>query len=213
MPCAPSRQRSPDRTLEDITNPASAIVASRRTFDTLSASAGFTYDVAGGVVLRGTSLYSERAPEANELLSKGAHEATGTFEIGNPNLGIEKATTFEVGLEKKSGVLRFDSSLYHTAYDGFIFRSLTGETCADDLASCSPGGAGGDLNQAIFGQRDATFYGAELKGELDVARLFMGTWGISGQYDFVHAEFDDGTSVPRMPPHRLGAGSSIETMQ
>jgi iron complex outermembrane receptor protein len=31
-------------------------------------------------------------------------------------------------------------------------------------------------------------------------------WGIEGQYDFVRAKFDDGTNVPKIPPHRLGGG-------
>ena len=40
----------------------------------------------------------------------------------------------------------------------------------------------------------------------DIARIWRGVWGIDGQYDFVHATFDDGTYVPKMPPHRLGGG-------
>jgi iron complex outermembrane receptor protein len=30
--------------------------------------------------------------------------------------------------------------------------------------------------------------------------------GLDAQYDFVRAKFDDGTYVPRIPPHRVGAG-------
>jgi iron complex outermembrane receptor protein len=38
--------------------------------------------------------------------------------------------------------------------------------------------------------------------------VWKGTWGLDGQYDFVRATFDDaaGGNVPRMPPHRAGAG-------
>jgi iron complex outermembrane receptor protein len=71
------------------------------------------------------------------------------------------------------------------------------------LASC---GSGSELKQVIFQQRDATFYGVELAGEYDVARVWRGLWGVSAQYDFVHAEFSDGENVPRIPPHRLGGG-------
>jgi iron complex outermembrane receptor protein len=45
-----------------------------------------------------------------------------------------------------------------------------------------------------------------LAGEVDVGQVWRGTWGISGQYDFVRAEFDEGGNVPRIPPHRLGGG-------
>ena len=43
------------------------------------------------MVARLTGQYVERAPADAELLSKGMHEATGTFEIGNPFLNEEKA--------------------------------------------------------------------------------------------------------------------------
>ena len=60
----------------------------------------------------------------------------------------------------------------------------------------------------VFQQRDAQFYGVEIGSQLDVGRVWKGTWGIDGQYDFVRATFDDaaGGNVPRMPPHRAGAG-------
>ena len=60
----------------------------------------------------------------------------------------------------------------------------------------------------LYQQRNATFYGAELQGELDVGRIWHGTWGVDAQYDPVHASFDDaeGGNVPRIPPHRAGAG-------
>ncbi|ODS03750.1 hypothetical protein AUC71_07930 [Methyloceanibacter marginalis] len=58
----------------------------------------------------------------------------------------------------------------------------------------------------LFEQRNATFYGVELLGEYDVGSVWRGTWGFDGQYDFVHAKFDNGEYVPRMPPHRLGGG-------
>ena len=39
-------------------------------------------------------------------------------------------------------------------------------------------------------------------------RIWRGVWGIDGQYDFVLARFDDaqGGNLPRIPPHRAGAG-------
>ena len=60
----------------------------------------------------------------------------------------------------------------------------------------------------LYSQRNATFYGLELFGEHDVARIWKGVWGIDARYDFVHASFDDaeGGNVRRIPPHRAGAG-------
>ncbi len=155
------------------------------------------------VEARLTGQYSERAPHAAELFSKGVHEATGTFEIGNPNLEKEKAVTAEFGLRKSSGPLRFDGSVYYTEFDGFIFKELTGEGCGDFISTC---GMEDELDQVVFGQRDATFYGLEIAAQYDVAKLWRGVWGIDAQYDFVRATFDGGENVQRIPPQRLGGG-------
>ena len=174
-----------------------------RDFTPLSGSVGLLYELPLGVVARLTAQHTERAPDVGELFSKGVHEATGTFEIGNPNLNVEKANTAELGFKRSQGHFRFDASVFHTVYDGFIFKSFTGRQCDDTLDTC---GAGEELDELVFAQRDAKFTGAELGAELDIARLGRGIWGVSGQYDFVRASFAGGDNVPRIPPHRVGAG-------
>ena len=190
----------------DLSDPLSPVaVAGEKTFRPISASAGILYELPLGVVARLTGQYVERAPADAELFSKGVHEATETFEIGNPLLTKEKAQTVELGFRKANGPFRFDASVYHTQFDGFIFKQRTGLVCDETLASC---GSGTELNQILFQQRDATFTGAELQAQLDIASIWRGMWGIDGQYDFVRARFDDaqGGNVPRIPPHRAGAG-------
>lgn len=193
----------------DLADPVAPVtVNGDRTFKPVSASAGVLVDIPLGIVMRLTAQHTERAPDTAELFSKGLHEATGTFEIGNPFLTVEKARTFELGFRRAQGSFRFDASFYHTTFDGFIFKRLTGTTCGETLADCESNGvgAGGDLKELRFSQRDATFYGAELIGQRDIAPLWRGVWGVEGQYDFVHAEFHNGEHVPRIPPHRAGAG-------
>ena len=192
-------------TFDNFTAPT-GLVARDLSFDPASASLGLLYDLPAGIVVSLTGQAVQRAPVAQELFSKGAHDATGTFEIGNPDIGIETADTIELGFKRASSAFRFDTAAYYTKFNGFIFRELTGETCDATLASCSPGGPGGDLKQVVFGQLDATFFGVELASEYDVAPIWNGLWGVSGQYDFVRAQFDNGENVPRMPPHRLGGG-------
>lgn len=171
----------------------------------VSASAGALYDIGFGMVTRLNAQYVERAPDAAELFSKGVHEATSTFEIGNPDLGLEVARTVELGVKRASGALRFDATAFYTRFDGYIFRNLTGDTCGETLASCVPGDAE-ELALVVFGQRDARFYGLEIAGEYDVAPIWGGIWGIDGQYDIVRAEFTNGEKVQRIPPQRLGGG-------
>jgi iron complex outermembrane receptor protein len=202
-------QDNVDGTGLDLTNPATpALISGEKTFHPVSISTGVLYELPYDMVARLTGQYAERAPAASELFSKGAHDATETFEIGNPFLTTEAARTVELGLKKDKGPFRFDASAYYTAFDGFIFKQLTGETCDVTLASCSPGGGGGDLKQVLFSQRDAVFRGAELQAQLDLGHIWHGTWGVDGRYDFVRASFDDtaGGNVPRIPPHRAGVG-------
>ena len=195
--------RSDGRGLADFSDPAAPVTfEGERKYRPVSASLGALYQLPLGVIARLTGQYVERAPDAAELFSKGVHEATGTFEIGNPNLALEKARSLELGFKRAAGALRFDSSVHYARYDGFIFRQLTGVRCGDTLDTC---GAQDELDQVVFQQRAATFYGAEITAQYDVAPIWRGVWGIEGQYDFVRARFE-GDNVPRIPPHRIGGG-------
>lgn len=158
------------------------------------------YDLVGSL----TAQYVERAPKPAELFSRGPHDATATFDIGNPNLTIETAKTVEVGLRKATGPFRFEATAYYTRFDNFIFRRLTGVMCDGDFASC--GAPDAELNQAVYSQRNAIFRGGEFQSQVDVGPLYGGIWGFEDQFDIVRATFTDGTNVPRIPPARIGAG-------
>lgn len=177
-----------------------------RDYTPKSAAIGFLQDLPWGMVASVTGQYVERAPRAPELFSRGVHEATGTFEIGDPALGIEAARTVEIGLRRAQGPLRFEATAYYTEFKGFIFKRLTGNTCDDDFASCVAG-PGGELNQIVYSQRDATFQGGEVAAQLDLLPVGNGMFGIDGQYDTVRAQFNDGSNVPRIPPRRFGGGA------
>ena len=179
-------------------------IARNPSFTPKSGSIGLLQDLPGGMVGSITAQYVERAPKAAELFSRGAHDATATFDIGNPNLTIETAESVEVGLRKATGPFRFEATVYYTHFDNFIFRRLTGVMCDDSFASCGTPGA--ELNQAVYSQANANFRGGEFQSQLDVGAFQGGIWGIENQFDVVRATFTDGTNVPRIPPLRLGGG-------
>jgi iron complex outermembrane receptor protein len=194
----------PDLFVDPLTN-----IERDRRFTPKSAALGFLKDLPLGLVGSVTAQYVERAPRAPELLSRGIHEATETFDIGNPNLKIEAAKTVEVGIRKPRGPFRFEATAFYTRYSNFIFRNLTGFTCEETIDTCDDpvnGGAGGELNQAVYAQRDATFRGGEFQSQFDVAPLWNGIFGIENQFDIVRATFTSGGNVPRIPPMRIGGG-------
>ncbi|GJD99842.1 TonB-dependent receptor [Methylobacterium isbiliense] len=175
----------------------------RREFTPKSVSVGALQDLPYDFVASLNGQYVERAPFALELFSRGPHEATATFEIGDPNLKLERARTVEASLRRAVGPFRFDATGYYTRYTGFIYKRETGIFCGDTFSTC---GSEDELRQIVYTQRNATFYGAEIAAQLDLIPIGNGFIGLDAQYDFVRAQFDDGSYVPRIPPHRVGGG-------
>jgi iron complex outermembrane receptor protein len=74
-----------------------------------------------------------RIPKDYELYANGEHAATGTFERGNTNLGVERSTHLELGL-KWQGERRFDKTslnVFQTRYDNYIFLQPDGTNSAN----------------------------------------------------------------------------------
>ncbi|SDO63094.1 iron complex outermembrane recepter protein [Methylobacterium phyllostachyos] len=180
--------------------------ARTRRFAPKSASIGALQDLPYGFVASLNGSYVERGPTSYELFSQGPHDATATFEIGNPNLKKERARTVEASIRKADGPLRLDATGFYTRYTGFVYRNYTGLFCDDDFASC---GAGTENRQIVYQQQNATFYGAEIIGQYDLLPVGNGFFGLEGQFDFVRAQLDDGSNVPRIPPYRLGGGMYV----
>ena len=74
-----------------------------RDFTPVSGSLGMKYTLPSQVVLSLNGQYVERAPADAELFSQGVHEATETFEIGDPNLDKEKAFSIEASARLADG--------------------------------------------------------------------------------------------------------------
>src|SRR5256884_7903208 len=161
-------------------------------------------DLPSWMVASATVQRIQRAPTALELFAHGAHDAPGTFDIGDPPLKKEPAHTAELGLLRFQGNFRFDAKVYYTYYNGFIFRQATGTLCGASFAAC---GIDTEFIQTVYSQRDAIFRGGEIAWQWDLVPVATGIFGVDGQYDFVRATFTDGSNVPRMPPMRFGGGA------
>src|SRR5262245_44588836 len=163
-------------------------------------------DLPSWMVASATVQRIQRAPTALELFAHGAHDATGTFDIGDPSLKIETANSAELGLQRFQGDFRFDAKIYYTYYNNFIFRQATGILCGASFATCG-NGIDTEFIQTVYSQRDAIFLGGEISWQWVLFPVASGLFGVDGQYDFVRATFTDGSNVPRMPPMRVGGGA------
>ncbi|MQP65133.1 TonB-dependent receptor [Niveispirillum sp. SYP-B3756] len=165
-----------------------------RDFTMVSLSAGASYKLGDGW-LAGVSLSrSERAPNAEELLSDGAHLATGTYELGDRKLGKETGLGGELTLKKTGGPVTGSANLFLTDYDKYIYERYTGEQ-RDGVPV------------AAFSATDARFWGFELEAAADLFRRQDQRVTLDAGLDYVRAEdTTTKTDLPRIPPLTFKTG-------
>ncbi|WP_446532538.1 TonB-dependent receptor [Qipengyuania marincola] len=172
-----------------------------RNFDTLSGALGLAYD--GPEAFRAGVNLSRvaRAPSAEELFSNGPHIATQAFEVGDPNLGVERAWGGEIFARGRIGRAEFSIAAYKSWFDNYIYLSETG--LEED-----------ELPVFEYLQQDATYTGVE--AELDYTFFDSGDWNFGTELtgEYIRAKLDDGSNVPRIPPLSLSGAlqASSETL-
>ena len=163
-------------------------------FNTHSLSLGLVRDLnftrSQGWQVVGSVTSAQRAPATEELFSCGAHPATQTFDVGNPDLNIEQALNIEVGVRKTQGQLTTALNVYQNQISDFIYAKNTGIEVDS-------------FGQYKFVQQDATFVG----GELEVAFQLLEGLTLTGMADRVRAD-----DLPRIPADRLGLGFEASSM-
>jgi len=168
-----------------------------RNFDLVSGSAGALVPLAPGYSAGATLSYAQRAPAIEELYSGGPHDATVTFDIGNPDFGKETSRNLELSVQKTTGMLRWKANVFRNNIDNFIYGRIN-----DNLVD-EEGNPGDAFRQRVYEQADAHIRGAE-------AEL---TWnqtgpGWSGRVfgDTSRGKLDNGGgSLPLQPADRIGA--------
>ncbi|GMM93631.1 TonB-dependent receptor [Qipengyuania sp. MTN3-11] len=132
----------------------------------------------------------ERAPGGEELFANGPHIATQAFEIGDPSLTKESALGVEGFVRGSLGPATVSFSIYQNWFDDYIYLQGTG--LEED-----------DLPVFQYLQGDADYFG--LEGEVSFPIIENQGFTLSGDVrgDYVKAELDDGTPLPRIPPLSL----------
>ena len=161
--------------------------------------------------------HSERAPTTEELFAAGAHVATRSLEIGDENLGKERALRAEIGLHAHTGLVDLKFAVYRTNFNDFIYLADTG---IEEEG----------LPVRLWSQGDANFTGAEAEALFHLGEGTSGAWDLRLFADYVRARLDgngtrtvkfevphgdhshhyevelaNGGNLPRIAPGRFGA--------
>jgi iron complex outermembrane receptor protein len=165
-----------------------------RDFSLLSYSVGGLYPL-GAYGVGATISVAERAPAIEELYSAGPHEATETFDIGNPDFRKERSRNLELYVQKRTGLVRWKANLFHNRVDDYVYGRVDG-TRVDEA-----GEPGEDLLLRRFEQGDARLRGAEAEltynqyGQGWLGRLFA---------DYSQGRLVRGGTLPLQPAKRVG---------
>jgi len=188
----------------------------QRKFDATNLSAAGIWKLTDAVDLRFGVDSSERAPTNEELYAAGAHIATRSIELGNPDMKTERGQRIELGIHTHSERVDFSASVYQTKFKDFIYLADTGVV--------------EDLPVRLWAQQDATFKGAEAEALVHLFEGGAGDWDLRVFGDYVKAELDgsgsrnvdiavphgdhnhnytvelaNGGYLPRISPARVGA--------
>jgi iron complex outermembrane recepter protein len=189
---------------------------SNRSFSLNSLGLGSTLPInkTWATVLRASR--NERAPVVEELYANGAHVATGTFEIGAPQLAKETSLNFDVGLhytpsnQFKAQITGYQNRFNNYVYgqstdlngDGVIDRTDdTGAIVNDPLAPTL-----GDFTRLTYQQSKAIFHGFEIEAQWRPSNSALGLKAFTdvARGRLIGASGLNNSTPPRMSPMRFG---------
>ena len=173
----------------------------------LSGSASAMWDITKQHQLSLAVTQSQRAPQIQELFSNGIHEATASYEIGDPNLQKEVSYNLDLGYRFNADWMTAEISLFHNWVNDYIYQRQDFRVFNEDLddfeAFCS-GPAGACLPVYQSDQANAIFRGFEAKTVFPLMQNRYGAVDLTLFGDYTRGSFDQGGNVPRMPPLRYG---------
>lgn len=143
---------------------------------------------------------SSRAPNVQELLANGYHDATRSFEMGSLSLKEETSYNLDLGYRFKSDWMRAELDLFHNWASNYIYQRRTGDYVDEDGNPCAV-----DCKPVVqSSQQDAIFKGYEAKLIFPMLENHFGLLELTLFSDYTRGQFVNGGDVPRMPPLRYG---------
>lgn len=168
----------------------SHITPSNANFSLMSASTQAFWNYTKGYALGIRYSYTQRAPGVAELYSFGNHDATATFDVGNPNLTKESASHIELGWRKNAGLIQAKANVYQEHINNYIYAFYTGATDLD---------SGYAVRQFLQGNAKIQGAESEISYNLLGSGLYARAFG-----DLSQGTLEQGGFLPLQPATRLG---------
>ncbi len=208
----------------DVATPGSPVLArftpAARSFGPSSLAAGALWKLTPAWTATANLARSARAPRDYELYANGPHVATGAYEVGNGNLGVERSTSVDAALQWAQGPQRLRVGVFQHRFSNYIALlgtgvqrdregngAGTGVTDCGDGTSVESGCAAGIVPELAYQGVRARLRGLEAEGS---TRLWSGagrgTVDLELRGDLVRGDnLATGQPLPRIAPLRVGA--------
>jgi iron complex outermembrane receptor protein len=173
-------------------------------FSPFSVAVGGMRNLRQGEAQNGWQLSSQRAPKDYELFANGPHAATGTFEVGNANSAIERATQVDLGGEWKNGPHKASVTGFVSDFANYLSLQATG---SNDATYGLPIYAFEGVRARLVGMESSATLrmvgGSQALWSADASR---GAMDLALRADFVRADdLTHNRPMPRIAPMRVGA--------
>lgn len=183
-----------------------------RDFDAFSTSGGIVFTPVDDYAISLSAAYTQRPPTYVELFADGPHVATGTFEIGDDDLGTEDSLSLDLSLRKRAGRVTGSLSGFYYRFNGFISQQPTGGTDPDEglpiyaYQAIGANFCGGELETTFHLLQPVQVPAAETDAKSPVPPTSDTQLDLILRADYVHAEDrGSGEAIPRIPPFRFSA--------
>ncbi len=148
---------------------------------------------------------AQRAPAVQELYADGPHLATRTYDIGNPNLDVEKLLGLDLAAQQQLGGVRLQGNVYGYRSHSYIYLRSLGRFYNTDTGGIRFECARLEVCLPVmrYEQAPATIAGFEASASQPWALLGWAQGLLRIDADLVRGRLDDGQDLPNLPPPRL----------
>ncbi|MFJ4372080.1 TonB-dependent receptor [Pseudomonas japonica] len=183
-------------------------------FTAASLSSGALYQLTPVWSLAASLGYTERAPTFYELYANGAHVATGSYEVGDPNLAKEKAIASDLALRFDNGTHKGSVGVFYSHFRNYIGLLASGEVREghdhdhdDEAHDHDHEHAAEGVPEYLYRGVRARFYGIEAQDRWQLLENRYGSFALELSGDYTRAKnLDSGEDLPRIAPLRLNSG-------